>query len=202
MPQRAAYWQTQQTLIVADVHFGKSATFRAQGVPVPRGTTTQNLNALNALIDKYGARHVLFLGDFLHARSSHADATMAALRNWRSTHPLLRLTLVRGNHDAKAGDPPAGLNIDVVDEPYEWHGFSFCHHPHNHARGYVLAGHLHPVYRLKMAGDSLRLPCFVFGETSGMLPSFGAFTGGLAITSQQHERIFVTADDAVFEVPK
>lgn len=202
LPQRAAYWPAQHTLIVADIHFGKAAAFRAQGVPVPRGTTTQNLQALNQLIASHGVRHILFLGDFLHARTSHADATMAALRNWRRAHPALDLTLVRGNHDTQAGDPPAELDVEMVDEPYEWQGFSFCHHPHLHARGYVLAGHLHPVYRLTMAGDSLRLPCFVFGPSAGILPSFGAFTGGFAISPQQDERIFVATDDAMFEVPE
>lgn len=126
---------------------------------------------------------------------------MAALRSWRRVHPGLTLTLIRGNHDAHAGDPPSDLAIAVVDEPYDWQGFSFCHHPHLHAQGYVIAGHLHPVYRLKTSGDSVRLPCFVFGESVGMLPSFGAFTGGFAISPQRGERIYVATDDAVFEVP-
>lgn len=201
LPQRAAYWAAQRMLIVADIHFGKAAAFRAEGVPVPRGTTTQNVDALDQLIALHGAQHILFLGDFLHARASHADATLTVLRNWRKRNPALILTLVRGNHDTHAGDPPADLNINLADEPHELGGFSFCHHPHVRARGYVLAGHLHPVYRLTVAGDSVRLPCFVFGDSVGMLPSFGAFTGGFAISPQQGERVIVAADDAVFEVP-
>lgn len=189
-------------LIVADIHFGKAAAFRAQGVPVPRGTTTQNLNALDELIAAHGAAYIMFLGDFLHARASHADATLGVLRQWRKLNASLTLTVVRGNHDTQAGDPPADLNINMVNEPHELGGFSFCHHPHVHARGYVLAGHLHPVYRLTVAGDSVRLPCFVIGPSAGTLPSFGAFTGGFAITAQQHERVFVATDDTVFEVPK
>jgi DNA ligase-associated metallophosphoesterase len=188
-------------LIVADIHFGKAAAFRAEGVPVPRGTTTQNVDALDQLIALHGVQHILFLGDFLHARASHADATLTVLRNWRKRNPALILTLVRGNHDTHAGDPPADLNINLADEPHELGGFSFCHHPHVQARGYVLAGHLHPVYRLTVAGDSVRLPCFVFGDSVGMMPSFGAFTGGFAISPQQGERVIVAADDAVFEVP-
>jgi len=91
----------------------------------------------------------------------------------------MKLTLVRGNHDAHAGDPPVDLNITVLDEPYELDGFSFCHHPHE--RGYVVAGHLHPAYRLTTADDSVGLPCFVFGEASSVLPSFGAFTVALQL---------------------
>ncbi|HTH44867.1 MAG TPA: ligase-associated DNA damage response endonuclease PdeM [Oxalicibacterium sp.] len=201
LPQRAVYWPAQRMLMIADIHFGKAAAFRAQGVPVPRGTTSDNLARLDALVDALDARQVLFLGDFLHARTSHAPATLAALRRWRAQRSALDLTLVRGNHDERAGDPPADLGITVVDEPYELGGFSFCHHPHAHAQGYVIAGHLHPVFRLSAAGDSLRLPCFVFGSNGGILPSFGAFTGGFAISPQAGERVFVTTGDAVYAVP-
>jgi DNA ligase-associated metallophosphoesterase len=186
---------------VADIHFGKAAAFRAQGVPVPRGTTTQNIEALNRLIARHDVQELIFLGDFLHARASRADATLAVLRGWRATHPSLVITLVRGNHDLHAGDPPDDLNITLVDEPYESGGFSFCHHPHVQARGYVVAGHLHPAYRLTIAGDSVRLPCFVFGKSAAVMPSFGAFTGGFTITPQKGERVFIAADDSVFEVP-
>ncbi len=201
LPQRAAYWPAQRMLLIADIHFGKAAAFRAQGVPVPRGTTSDNLKRLGALVDAHDARHVLFLGDFLHGRASHAMATLAALRRWRAERPSLGLTLVRGNHDKRAGDPPADLGIAIVDEPCELGGFSFCHHPHAHAQGYVIAGHLHPVFRLSAAGDSFRLPCFVFGARGGVLPSFGAFTGGFAISPQADERVFVTTGDAVYAVP-
>ena len=38
-------------------------------------------------------------------------------RAWRAAHRSLDLVLVRGNHDDRAGDPPATLGIRVVDEP-------------------------------------------------------------------------------------
>lgn len=188
-------------LIVADIHFGKSAAFRALGVPVPHGTTTQNLLALNELLRQLDVQQIVFLGDFLHARSSHATATLTALRLWRAAHPTLKLLLVRGNHDTRAGDPPTDLKIAVVDEPYELGGLAFCHLPHTQARGYVLAGHLHPVYRLRVAGDSTRLPCFVFSASGGILPSFGAFTGGFVINQRQGDRIFVSSGDQILEIP-
>lgn len=201
LPQRAVYWPSRQTLLIADIHFGKAAAFRAQGVPVPSGTTTDNLARLDALIDTHEVQRILFLGDFLHARASHAPATLEVMRCWRKARSSLDLTLVRGNHDERAGDPPADLGITIVDEPHELDGLSFCHHPHAHAQGYVIAGHLHPVFRLRAAGDSVRLPCFVFGPASGVLPSFGAFTGGFAISPQADERVFVTTGETVYAVP-
>lgn len=169
---------------------------------MPRGTTSDNLARLDALLDTHDVARIVFLGDFLHARVvQQAQATLDALRRWRAKRKGLKLVLVRGNHDDRAGDPPEDLQIAVVDEPFESGPLSFCHHPHSRARGYVIAGHLHPVFRLSANGDSVRLPCFVFGEHSGVLPSFGAFTGGFTISPQIGERIFITTGETVIAVP-
>jgi DNA ligase-associated metallophosphoesterase len=200
LPQRALFWRRRHMLIVADMHFGKAASFRAKGIPVPRGTTQQNLDVLDALIASHGVRQIVFLGDFLHAKAAHAPATLAALYRWRERHPQLKLTLVRGNHDLRAGDPPAALGMTIVDEPWRVGGLALCHHPQRSTEGYVLAGHLHPVLRLSVGHDSLRLPCFVFGRHSAVLPAFGAFTGGYVVDPQAGEQVFAATDDAVFAI--
>jgi DNA ligase-associated metallophosphoesterase len=200
LPQKAAFWPRERMLIIADIHFGKAAAFRSFGIPVPKGTTTENLQALDALIELTGANHVLFLGDFLHARAAHAASTQAAMLAWRRRRCDLVLTLVRGNHDKHAGDPAGELGIDLVDEPYTVGPYSFCHHPDIAAPGYVLAGHVHPVYVLATRSDALRLPCFIAGPTRMILPSFGAFTGGHALKPEPGERVWVSSGEAVHSV--
>ena len=170
-------------------------------MPVPRGTTTQNLLALDALLARYACEEIVFLGDFLHARAAHAAATVAAMLAWRARHRDVLLTVVRGNHDAHAGDPAAALGIRMVDEPHSVGKLSFCHHPDTVAPGYVLAGHVHPVYHLRADGDGLRLPCFLLGPSHAILPAFGAFTGGHALRPAAGERVYVTADAAIFPLP-
>ncbi|WP_209588984.1 ligase-associated DNA damage response endonuclease PdeM [Massilia sp. UBA6681] len=197
LPEKALYWPHEKMLAIADIHFGKAAAFRALGVPVPRGTTTENLQGLDALVEAHGARHVVFLGDFLHARAAHASATQQAMLAWRERRRDLQLTLVRGNHDRHAGDPAAALGIDLVDEPHALGPFAFCHHPDLATPGYALAGHIHPVYVLATRFDALRLPCFVVGQDRMILPSFGAFTGGHAIRPEPGDSIYVTSGDAV-----
>ena len=201
LPERALFWPRKNLLVIADIHFGKAAAFRAQAIPVPHGTTAENLAALDVLIARHAVTHIVFLGDFLHAKTARSPATLAALQHWRISHAALQLTLVRGNHDLHAGDPLASLQIDVVDEPWTIDGFAFCHHPDTVAQGYVLAGHVHPVYRLKTASDTLRLPCFLIGHSRMILPSFGAFTGGYAISPDASERVVVTAGTSVFQLP-
>jgi DNA ligase-associated metallophosphoesterase len=197
LAEKALYWPARKMLVVADIHFGKAASFRAQGVPVPRGTTSQNLAALDALMAAHEIAHIMFLGDFLHARAAHATATLAAMLAWRLRHPALKLTLVRGNHDRHAGDPAASLAIEMVDEPYAMAPFALCHHPDIVTKGYALAGHIHPSFLLATRFDALRLPCFVVGPRRMILPSFGAFTGGFLITPEAGDAIYVSSGEAV-----
>lgn len=200
LPEKAIYWPAEKMLIIADIHFGKAAAFRALGVPVPRGTTSENLAGLDALVAQHGAKRVVFLGDFLHARAAHASSTQLAMLAWRQRHPDLQLMLVRGNHDLHAGDPAAALGIELVDEPHQVGPFAFCHHPDVETPGYVLAGHVHPVYVLATRFDALRLPCFVVGQERMILPSFGSFTGGHAVKPEPSDNIYVTSGDAVHSV--
>lgn len=203
LPQRAALLTQERCLLVADLHFGKAASFRRLGVPVPRGTTEQNLHVLSEAVAASGARRVVFLGDLLHSAQGRVPATLQALAQWRRAHAALDLLLVRGNHDARAGDPPPELGVQVVDEPLVLGGLRLCHHPQARADGYVLAGHLHPCVVLGGAAHQrLRLPCFHFGARVGVLPAFGAFTGMHAVRAQPGERVFVVAGDTVAPLPQ
>ena len=198
LADKAAFLAASRTLLVADAHIGKAVSFRALGVPVPRGTTSETLAVLSALITTWRARRVVFLGDFLHSARSHAASTLGAVARWRRGHAALELVLVRGNHDDRAGDPPPYLRMRVVDEPFELDGFALCHHPRPRRGAYVLAGHLHPCVSLAGRGfDHLRLPCFWLGDDVGVLPAFGAFTGMHPIRAGVGERVFAVADGAV-----
>ena len=203
LPERAAFLPESRTLLVADVHIGKAVTFRSLGVPVPHGTTAETLAALSSLATRLAVRRIVVLGDFLHSARSLAPATVAALTRWREAHADLEITLVRGNHDRRAGDPPARLGIDVVDEPYRLGHIALCHHPREVPGAYVLAGHLHPCVSVHgRAHDRLRLPCFWFGAAVGVLPAFGAFTGMHPIRRVRGERVFAIADAQVAELPQ
>ncbi|HEX2540800.1 MAG TPA: ligase-associated DNA damage response endonuclease PdeM [Caldimonas sp.] len=198
LPEKAAFIEASRTLLVADAHIGKAVSFRALGVPVPRGTTAETLSALSALAGRTAARRIVFLGDFLHSARAHAAATIAAVTAWRERHTALDLVLVRGNHDDRAGDPPSHLRMHVVDEAWELDGFALCHHPRRRPGAYVLAGHIHPCVSLgARAWDRLRLPCYWLGDSVGVLPAFGAFTGMHPIRPVGADRVFPVADGTV-----
>lgn len=191
LADRAVYWPARSTLLVADTHFGKAASFRAAGLVVPGGTTLGALARLSMLLASTGAARVVFLGDFFHARQGRVPATLDALRDWRAEHSGVVMQLVPGNHDAHAGRPPPELGIEpgptrLVEPP-----FVLAHHPEPDPAGYVLAGHLHPAAVLRGRGRQReRIACFWFGARVGVLPAFGEFTGLAEIAPAAADRVY------------
>ena len=206
LPQRAAFLPGRRTLLVADAHLGKAASFRRLGVPVPEATTQGTLERLSAAIAAGaacgGVQAVVFLGDLLHSARARAEGTLAAVQRWREQHAALELTLVRGNHDGHAGDPPSAWDVRCIDGPLRLDGLALSHHPDARPGAYVLAGHLHPAAVVGGQGPGrLRLPCFHFGAAVGVLPAFGEFTGSHVLARDGGERVFVIAGDVVRELP-
>ncbi|MEP6835563.1 MAG: ligase-associated DNA damage response endonuclease PdeM [Gemmatimonas sp.] len=199
---RALYLPRHRTLVVADLHWGKAATFRAKGVPVPPGVTASDLERLSAVLEETSPAKLVIVGDLSHARAGRHERTLHAIANWRATHEDLEIVLVRGNHDTHAGDPPASLHIKCIDGPLEVGPFACQHHPTAHASKYVLAGHLHPHVNLRGLGrQSLRLPCFAFCERGAILPAFTSFTGGGAYTPGDGDRVYAIVDNEIIPAP-
>lgn len=202
LPQKAIYWQQQKALIIADVHFGKVGHFRKAGIAIPRDMEQNDLATLSDLIYEYQAEKLLFLGDLFHSDMNN-DWDWFIL--WRSQFPQLQIILIKGNHDIIADSNYERLNIQLHDElliaP-----FLMLHHPLSEtqlqtAAGYVLCGHIHPGVSLSgRARQSVTLPCFAFGSKQAILPSFGKFTGKVAIRSQQTDQIFAVLKDKVIAI--
>lgn len=202
LPQKAAFLPDHHTLLIADAHIGKAVSFRRLGVPVPRGTTTDNLQRLDELLALHTVHHIVFLGDLLHSAHAHAPGTLAAVGAWRERHPRLALTLVRGNHDDRAGDPPPWLDIRCVDEPLPLGGLALCHHPRPLAGRAVVAGHVHPGAWLGRGLDRVRVPCFHFQQGVAVMPAFGSFTGLHPVDRSPGDRLVAVAEERLFEVPE
>lgn len=199
-PDGSLFWPAKRTLIVADLHFGKSDAFRAASVPVP-GNADGTLARLDASLQATNAARLVVLGDFWHAREGRTDQLVEVLIDWRAARPDLQIELVRGNHD-RAGDPPEGWASDwqtvvLFDPP-----FCFSHYPESSPDGYVLAGHLHPRITIFGRGRELfKLPCFWFGARFGVLPAFGSFTGTAEISPLRGDRVFAIADGEIVPIP-
>ena len=199
---RALYWPRARTLFVADVHLGKAATFRAGGVPIPRGTTARDLERLTGLLAATRAETLYVLGDLIHAAAGRVGALHESVERWRAAHASIAVRLVRGNHDDHAGDPPSSWRIDVVGRMQALPPFLACHEPCSPPTGYALCGHVHPGVRLAGQVDAARLPCFVLGARRALLPAFGGFTGLGHFDHAPGDRIVAIAGQRLFKLPR
>lgn len=202
LPQKAIYWKQENALIAADVHLGKVGHFRKAGIAVPRDMEQTELAVLSDLIYEHSPDKIIFLGDFFHS-DINADWDWFVL--WRSQFPKLEIILIRGNHDVIDDDYYSQLNIKLHDELLIG-PFLMLHHPLTdnglqNAAGYVFCGHIHPGIRLVGRGRQvITLPCFAFGNKQVILPSFGKFTGRVAIRSNKGDKIFAIAQNKVLAI--
>ncbi|MEO7300180.1 MAG: ligase-associated DNA damage response endonuclease PdeM [Verrucomicrobiota bacterium] len=201
LPDKAVFWPRATSLIVADIHFGKSAAFRKFGIAVPESTTAHDLHRLDQLVSRTRATRLIILGDFFHAPAGLQPEMMDAVHSWCKKNSSLEIVLVPGNHDKKAGPPPACWNIRNVEDCWHLAPFSFCHDPKDAPDQYTICGHLHPAISLREKhGSSLRIPCFCFGTKRAILPAFGSFTGTQNVKPLAGDRIFAIGADEVAEV--
>jgi uncharacterized protein len=202
LPQKAIYWQQEKALIAADVHLGKVGHFRKAGIAVPRDMEQNELAVLSDLIFEHKAEKLILLGDFFHS-DMNSDWDWFIL--WRSQFPKLEIILVRGNHDIIDENHYSSLNIILHDQLLIG-PFLMLHHPLTEERlqqaeGYSFCGHIHPGISLTGKGrQHITLPCFAFGARQAILPSFGKFTGRVAIRSNKNDRIFAIAKDKVLAI--
>ena len=208
LPGRAAFLPASATLLVADLHLGKAATFRKAGIPVPEGSSQADLARLARLVHETSARRLVIVGDLVHAKSGCTDQVFAEFTATRRQFTGTEVVLVLGNHDRTLGKVPATLGIDaclphLADGP--WH---FVHEPSapltgsDHA-GFTISGHLHPTISIRSpGGDRIADRCFVAEATTLVLPAFGSFTGGHRVTPAPGLRLWIARDDGVVEVTR
>ena len=60
LAEKAIFWPKRNVLFVADPHFGKAATFRKSGIPVPEENTFEDCDLLSRLILKTKAQKIIF----------------------------------------------------------------------------------------------------------------------------------------------
>jgi DNA ligase-associated metallophosphoesterase len=198
-PDGAVFLTKTSTLVAADVHLGKSAAFRAHGLPIPEGDTARDLSRLIELARLHGAAELVIAGDLFHGPSGITPEIEDELL--RFTEVLqIPLHLVGGNHDARIKRLPGGIvSVPLFDRG----GIRIIHDPADAGpEGMHLAGHWHPIAKIPDGKrTSLRMPCFLLRRNTLVVPAFGSFTGGAVVRPESGDRIFVTLRENVVEVP-
>lgn len=200
LPQKAMFIPSANTLLLADLHFGKVNHFRKAGVPVPAKANDKNAADLIDLLQTIKPARVIFLGDLFHSYYNNEwEVVGQILRHF----PACTFELVQGNHDIMSPLQYQRYGIEIHRQVLMCEGFALSHEPLDHPDGYNLAGHVHPGARLRGNGrQSLVLPCFYFGEHGALLPAFGAFTGLQPVRFKKDDTAFVVVEGKVIQVQK
>lgn len=198
LPEKAIYLESCQTLLVADVHLGKSETFQALGVPIPSQVNQGTLDRLYSLCVQHQPTTLIILGDLFH---SNASLTPEVLEQWTTflNRTDVTVKLIIGNHDRKVERSLSTLSIDCYPDGLQQDQFLFSHEPAPQTGFINLCGHIHPCVRIKTKLDQLRLPCFYFDKSLNLLllPSFGEFTGGCEMVLTGDAIAYIIAEDTV-----
>jgi DNA ligase-associated metallophosphoesterase len=169
LPSGALWAADERTLVVGDLHFGKSERLaRRGGALLPPYETRATLTRLSDDIDACAPARVVALGD------SFDDAEA-----WAGLDEADRMTLARlmagrawvwvaGNHDP--GPVEAGGTWLAECRL----GDLRCRHVATPDRPEISA-HYHPKLRLR----GVARPCFLIDADRVILPAYGAYTGGM-----------------------
>ena len=175
LPSGGLHWHAQQTLLVADLHFEKMASFARRGQMLPPYDTGMTLARLEADLRRTGAKRLVSLGDSFHRVDASSLLTHSDRMRLDMLTELVDCIWLSGNHDPA----PHAIGGTCLPE-LVLDGLTLTHEPTRGAAG-VMAGHLHPAAHIHIDGRSTRRPCFVHDNRLLILPAFGASTGSINI---------------------
>ena len=191
--ERCIYWEENQTLIVSDLHFGKTGHFRKSGIGVPQSIYKEDLQRLLVQLQHFRPKQLIVVGDFFH---SIQNKELDFFLRWRNDFSHLKIHLVRGNHDILLNEWYEKATIEVADSTLRIDNFCFVHDINDlnsnfSEKMYYFSGHVHPGIQIKGVGkQSISLPCFYFSKHFAILPAFSRFTGYAMVNKKPLDAIY------------
>lgn len=175
LDSRLGVWlEEARILVVADLHWGYTASHRARGNLVPWWGDDEIERRLLALLADYAPAEMVWLGDIVHAAEG-ATRAEAFVRSCPAP-----LTLLAGNHDRRWRSD--GERSAVRAKCFLHHGDTRPAIPEGHLE---MVGHHHPAFDWgDGAGSRLKLPALVSSRHRLILPAFSPWAAGTAWNHQ------------------
>ena len=198
---RCAYWEAEKTLIISDLHFGKTGHFRKAGIPVPQHVYIEDLQRLVSQVQYFQPQQLVIVGDLFHSKENNE---LNLFKKWRKDLAHVRIQLVKGNHDILQDSWYSQSEITTLNKELTIGNFTFTHDINDYPfekGNYCFSGHIHPGISIRGAArQSLRFPCFYFTENYCVLPAFSRFTGTYGINPKKSEKIFAIVEGSVVQL--
>ncbi|MEM6516242.1 MAG: ligase-associated DNA damage response endonuclease PdeM [Bacteroidota bacterium] len=194
---RAIYWKKENSLIVSDLHIGKSAHFRKHGIAVSSDVQEKDLKRLSILVHHYKPKKIIVVGDLFHAE---INTDMDAFKVWRDSFQNLEIILIKGNHDRLKAEVYDSFDIECCQKELFLKPFTLIHEPTRSKDKFMISGHIHPGVLVRSKGrPGLRLPCFKITSNQLILPAFSAFTGLATSKTGKGKKFHAFTETAFFE---
>lgn len=192
-PDRCIYWEERKSLILSDLHIGKTGHFRKSGIAVPQSIFKEDMQRLVHQIQFYKPETLIVVGDLFH---STENKELDFFKRWRNDFSELNIQLIKGNHDILKNDWYRSANISVIPKHLIIDNICFVHDiteacPPTEVIPYYISGHIHPCVVLRGLGkQTISLPCYLFSESYAVLPAFSKFTGGAVVEQKSSDAVF------------
>ena len=199
--QRTVFWEEEKTLILSDLHLGKSGHFRKSGIAIPQNLYKEDLFRLLNEIHLFSVKKIIIVGDLFH---SSMNKEHELFLKWRKDISYVDIHLIKGNHDILKNEWYKNAEIELHKKHLSIRNFSFTHDINEcqaKVDDYCFSGHIHPaVFMRGIARQSVNLPCFYFAKKYAVLPAFGKFTGTFAIKPNLGEAVFAIVENKVIRL--
>jgi len=198
---RIIFWEDKKTLILSDLHLGKTGHFRKAGIAVPQAVFKEDMQRLFSLIQLYKPQQLIIIGDMFH---SHSNKEHDFFLKWRRDFDGLPIHLVKGNHDILEKDWYGLAAINIIEEQLKIGDFVFTHDIADCEpceEHYTFSGHIHPGISISgLSRQTLRFPCFYFGKQYAVLPAFSRFTGMFPVKPKKGEAVFALVENSLIKI--
>jgi DNA ligase-associated metallophosphoesterase len=195
--QRTLFWKKEKTLILSDLHIGKTAHFRKNGIALANHIMKNDLERLSILIEYFQPEKFIVVGDLLHAGD---NSDVDEFCSWRNQYPDLQFYLIEGNHDRISKRLESKLCLNFKSKSLETDGFIFIHDFEKEQEKFQITGHIHPGFVINSPVKNIKLPCFVVTENQLLLPAFSEFTGLDTKNLPKKGRFYVFTDAEIYEI--
>ncbi|UKB86187.1 ligase-associated DNA damage response endonuclease PdeM [Chryseobacterium sp. MEBOG06] len=195
--QRAAFLEKEKALVLSDLHIGKTAHFRKNGIALANHIMKSDLERLSALIEYFHPDKFIVVGDLLHAGD---NSDVDEFCRWRNQYPEIEFYLIEGNHDRISKSLEKKLCLNLRTASLEMDKFTFIHDFEKTKSEFQITGHIHPGIVLNSAVSKIRLPCFALTDHQLLLPAFSEFTGLDTKNLPKKSTFFVFTDTDIYEI--
>ncbi|MBT5263546.1 MAG: ligase-associated DNA damage response endonuclease PdeM [Rhodospirillaceae bacterium] len=194
----ALFWPDRSLLVVSDLHLEKGSRFAAEGVPLPPYDTAETLNRLASDIAHLNPDRVICLGDSFHDAGAGERMAQQDVDRLAGLVDARAWTWISGNHDPT---PPTQFGGEVTDE-LVLGPLCFRHEARENRSDGEISGHYHPKARVRLRGRSQSGACFISDGRRLIMPAYGAYTGGLDVTSPEIKRLLAKRFEVVLLSPQ